>query len=145
VAAVRGKLMNRHPTQAPGLRILVVDQDAADRTQLMLGLEADGHHVVGHGNIYDAQAEASWHAFDLVFVDLRSGNGERAGGKDVIARLRDESPGTRVIVIGAHDSPLDGLRGDALTASRGAADYLAKPFTTAQVQSLTRRVAELRL
>ena len=45
----------------------------------MLGLEADGHQVVGHGNIYDAQAEASWQAFDLVFLDLHGGKSQDKG------------------------------------------------------------------
>src|SRR6266446_2832991 len=98
-------IMNRPPThlsQPSPLRILVVDEDAEARTQLMLCLEADGHHAVGHGNVYDPLAEASWQAFDVAFVDLRPGNA--GNGRDVIARLHEESPQTRVIVIGENGS-----------------------------------------
>jgi NtrC-family two-component system response regulator AlgB len=124
--------MNRSATPATSpLRILVADEDAAARTQLMLCLEADGHHTVGHGNIYDALAEASWQAFDLVFVDPHAGNGHGPANAEALARLREECPGTRVILLGA--------------SAIAGADSLPKPLLPAQAQSLARGVAEFRL
>jgi NtrC-family two-component system response regulator AlgB len=124
--------MNRpfNPTTPP-LRILVADEDSSLRTQMALALEAEGHHVAGYGNIYDALAEASWQAFDLIFVDLRANAGNGHG--DVLARLAEECPGSRVVVMGTASS------------AAGATEFLAKPFVPGQVQSVARRAADARL
>jgi two-component system, NtrC family, response regulator AlgB len=119
------------------LRILIVDDEANIRIQLSLFLEASGHHVVAHGNIHDALAEASWQVFDLVFLDLRLGTDN---GLDFIPRLLAENPWTRVVVITAYasvDTAVEAMK-------RGASDYLAKPFTPAQVDFVTRKVVERR-
>jgi two-component system, NtrC family, response regulator AlgB len=122
--------MNRsaNPTTPP-LSILVADDDAAARTSLMLVLEQNGHQVVGTGNVYDALAEASWRAFDLIFL----GSGSQA---DALTRLREECPGSRLVLVGTSPSA---------ASANGAADYLTKPLSPAHVQSLARRVAEARL
>ena len=120
------------------LRILVIDDESNIRIQLSLCLEAAGHHVVGHGNIHDALAEASWQVFDLVFLDLRLGTDN---GLDFISRLLAENPWARVVVITAYasvDTAVEAMK-------RGASDYLAKPFTPAQVDFVTRKVAERRM
>jgi two-component system, NtrC family, response regulator AlgB len=120
------------------LRILVVDDEANIRTQLSLFLEADGHRVVAHGSIHEALVEASWQAFDLVFLDLRLG---LDNGLDFIPRLLAESPWAKIVVITAYasiDTAVESMK-------RGAADYLAKPFSPAQVRLLTQKVAQRRL
>jgi NtrC-family two-component system response regulator AlgB len=122
----------------PSLRILVIDDEPNIRIQLSLCLEAAGHKVVGHGNIHDALAEASWQVFDLVFLDLRLGTDN---GLDFIPRLLTENPWTKVVVITAYasvDTAIEAMK-------RGATDYLPKPFTPAQVLFVTRKVAERRL
>ena len=128
-----------HPA-APNLslRILVVDDELNIRTQLSLFLEADGHHVVTHGSIHEALVEASWQAFDLVFLDVRLG---LENGLDFIPRLLAESPWAKVVVITAYasiDTAVESMK-------RGAADYLPKPFSPAQVRLVTQKIAERRL
>ena len=121
--------MNRpasNPSTAP-LRVLVADEDSAARTALMLCLKEDGHHVVGHGNVYDALAEASWQAFDLVFIAPN-------GHPDALARLGQECPGTRVVLLAAGPSQ-----------NGGCGDYLSKPISPQQAQALVRRVADMQL
>jgi len=120
------------------LRILIIDDESNIRIQLSLCLKAAGHHVVGHGNIHDALAEVSWQVFDLIFLDLRLGTDN---GLDFIPRLMAENPWTSVVVITAYasvDTAVEAMK-------RGACDYLAKPFTPAQVDFVTRKVAERRL
>jgi len=126
------------PAPLGRLRILIIDDEANIRLQLALCLEADGHHVVAHGNIHDAMAEASWQVFDLIYLDLRLG---MDNGLDFIPRLLAESVWAKVIVITAYasvDTAVEAMK-------RGASDYLAKPFTPAQVRLVTRKVAERRL
>ena len=134
--------MNRSTAPTSRLRILIADEDAAVRTQLALSLEADGHHVVGHGNLYDALAEASWQAFDLIFIDPHRGAGGGGGGggngsghDDALTRLHAECPDARVVLT----SSTSNLAADARD------EHLPKPFSPAQAQAVARRVTELRL
>jgi NtrC-family two-component system response regulator AlgB len=129
--------MAEDPAALGRLRILIIDDEANIRLQLALCLEAENHHVVSHGNIHDAMADASWQVFDLIFLDLRLG---LDNGLDFIARLLAESPWAKLIVITAYasvDTAVEAMK-------RGAADYLAKPFTPAQVRLVTQKVSERR-
>lgn len=124
-------------TARPTLRILIVDDEANLRRTLAISLQADGHEVVAVGNPIDALDEVSRGSFDVAFVDLRLGVDS---GLDLIPKIRADSPWTDVVVITAHgsiDTAVDAMR-------RGAADFLTKPFTPAQVRMLTERVADRR-
>ena len=119
------------------LSVLVVDDEINVRKTLAMSLEADGHAVVAVSNAADAVAEAGRQAFDVAFVDLRLGNTQ---GVDLIPDLLAQSPWTRVVVITAHGS----IDSAVETMRRGAADYLTKPFTPAQVRLVVERVARVR-
>jgi NtrC-family two-component system response regulator AlgB len=119
------------------LSILVIDDEINIRKTLAICLEDDHHHVTAVSNPADALAESARRAFDLAFVDLRLG-AER--GLDLIPQLLAQSPWLKIVVITAYAS-ID----TAIQAMRaGAADYLPKPFTPAQVKLVTRRIADLR-
>ncbi len=121
----------------PALNVLIVDDEANIRRTLAIALEIDGHRTVAVGNPDDALAEAARASFDLAFVDLRIG---AASGLDLILRLRAQSPWTMLIVITAHGT----IESAVEAMKRGAADYLTKPFTPAQVTAITRRLVERR-
>ena len=104
---------------------------------MAIGLEAEGHAVVAVSNAADAVAEAARRPFDLAFVDLRLG---ATLGSDLIPELLAQSPWTRVVIITAHGSIDTAVE----TMRRGAADYLTKPFTPAQVRLVVERVARMR-
>ncbi len=132
--------MSDVPTEAPAadrLSVLVVDDERAIRKTLAIGLEADGHRVVAVSNAADAVAEAARRAFDLAFVDLRLG---ATSGADLIPELLGQSPWTRVVIITAHGS----IDAAVETIRRGAADFLTKPFTPAQIRLVVGRVAQMR-
>jgi two-component system, NtrC family, response regulator AlgB len=119
------------------LNVLVVDDETNIRKTLAMSLELDGHHVVAVSNAGDAIAEAARQSFDLAFVDLRLG---ATLGLDLIPDLLGQSPWMRVVIITAHGS----IDSAVETMRRGAADYLTKPFTPAQVKLVVERVARLR-
>jgi NtrC-family two-component system response regulator AlgB len=119
------------------LRILVIDDELNIRKTLAIGLEAEGHRVVAVSNARDAVDEASRQRFDLAFADLRLGS---ESGLDLIPELRAQSPWMPVVIITAHGS----IDSAVETMKRGAADYLTKPFTPAQVRLVTERVSQLR-
>jgi two-component system, NtrC family, response regulator AlgB len=130
-----------YPSDAPAggqrLQILVVDDEANIRRTLAVCLETEGHHVVGVSNIADAMAEAARRSFDLAFIDLRLGTDD---GLDLIPALQSKSPWLKIIVITAYasiDTAVEAIR-------RGAADYIPKPFTPAQISLAVRKVFEMR-
>ena len=128
--------MNRH-TLMNELKILIVDDETNIRKTLSYCLAAEGHTVIAVSNPADAMEESRLRVFDMAFVDLRLGD---ADGMDLIPALLADSPWIKVVVITAHasiESVVEAMR-------RGAADYLAKPFTPAQVKFLTNRIARIR-
>ncbi|WP_417910340.1 sigma-54-dependent transcriptional regulator [Candidatus Electronema sp. PJ] len=128
--------MNDHQPKQP-LNVLIIDDEVNIRKTLALCLEARGHRTAAVSNPKDALAEAGRRVFDLAFVDLRSGT---QNGLDLIPSLLGECPWLKIVVITAYasiDTSVEAMR-------RGAADYLPKPFTPAQVELVTERAAQLR-
>jgi NtrC-family two-component system response regulator AlgB len=119
------------------LNILVVDDEANIRKTLAICLETAGHRVVSVNNPTDALAEAARQSFDLALVDIRLGN---ATGMDLVPKLLANSPWMRIVVMTAYatvDYAVEAMK-------RGASDFLTKPFTPAQVELVTSRVAKMR-
>ena len=119
------------------MNILVVDDEINIRKMLTSFLETEGHEVVAVSNFKDAAAEASRRSFDLAFVDLRLGTDD---GLDLIPALLAAAPGLKIVVITAYasiDTAVEAMR-------RGAADYVPKPFTPAQIELAVRKVFEMR-
>ncbi len=128
--------MPEHNTQAGSLNILVVDDEANIRKVLSVSLEVEGHTITAVGNFQDALAEAAQHSFDLAFVDLRLGT---ADGLDLIPLLLASTPWLKIVVITAYSSVETAVE----AMRRGAADYIPKPFTPAQVSLVLRKLTGL--
>jgi NtrC-family two-component system response regulator AlgB len=126
-----------HPISFTPLNILVVDDETNIRKTLATSLETDGHRVVAVSNAQDAIDQAARQSFDLGFVDLRLGP---TLGLDLIQDLHAQSPWMRIVIITAHGTIDTAVE----TMKRGAADFLTKPFTPAQVRLVTERVAQTR-
>jgi len=119
------------------LNILVVDDELNIRKTLSVCLETEGHNVVAVSNYRDALSENSRRSFDVAFVDLRLGTDS---GLDLIPAMLAGAPWLKIIVITAYasiDTAVEAIK-------RGAADYIPKPFTPAQVKLAVQKVAELR-
>jgi two-component system, NtrC family, response regulator AlgB len=138
-APITNQPMADVPPSSP-LQILIVDDEINIRKTLAIGLEVMGHQVVAVSNAADAVAEAARRSFDLAFVDLKLGSGTTPSGMDLIPELLAQSPWMRIVIITAHGS----IDSAVETMKRGASDYLTKPFTPAQVQLVTERVAKMR-
>jgi len=119
-----------------GLNILVVDDEANIRKTLTICLETAGHRVTAVSNAEDALAEASRRSFNIAFVDIRLGT---TSGLDLISPLLSTSPWIKVIMITAYasiDTAVEAVK-------RGAADYIPKPFTPAQIILAVQKVFEV--
>ncbi|MGC4122325.1 MAG: sigma-54 dependent transcriptional regulator [Myxococcales bacterium] len=118
-----------------GLRALVVDDEKNIRTTLAICLEGLGCEAKAVGSGEAALVAQQVRAFDLAFVDLRLGT---ESGLDLIPKLLESSPQLAIVVITAYatiDSAVQAIK-------RGAWDYLAKPFTPAQIRLLVDRCAQ---
>ena len=126
--------MPEHNAPAGSLNILVVDDEANIRKVLSVSLEVEGHTVAAVSNLQDAVAEAAQRSFDVAFVDLRLGT---ADGLDLIPLLLATTPWLKIVVITAYSSVETAVE----AMRRGAADYIPKPFTPAQVNLALRKLA----
>ncbi len=125
------------PAVNPSLQILVVDDEVNIRKTLSVCLETEGHVVTAVSNFKDALAEASGRSFDLAFVDLRLGTDD---GLNLIPAMLAATPWLKIIVITAYasiDTAVEAMK-------RGAADYIPKPFTPAQISLAVNKVFEVR-
>jgi NtrC-family two-component system response regulator AlgB len=119
------------------LKILVIDDEPGIRRTLKIALEDAGHAVTTATDPDSALATIGADVFDLVFLDLRLG---QASGMDLLPKLLESAPWTRVVVITAYGT----LEMAVEAMRRGAWDFLAKPFTPEQVRLVASRAGEIR-
>ena len=118
--------------------ILVVDDDAALRTELIEQLLADSEFAPeAAGSIAEASArlEVADTRFDALLLDVGLPDGD---GRDFCKRLRDEGVKIPIIMLTGSADENDIVRG----LDSGANDYIAKPFRLNEL--LARLRAQLR-
>jgi len=124
-------------SDAPGHRVLVVDDDRAVRESLRRSLEFNGYDVSLASDGAEALASIGRSAPDAVVMDVMM---PRLDGIEATRALRDAGNDLPILVLTARDSVGD--RVDGLDA--GADDYLTKPFALeellARLRALLRRV-----
>jgi class 3 adenylate cyclase len=111
------------PEAALSSRVLVVDDNAANRDVLARRLTREGHQVVSAANGASALELVATEEFDLVLLDLIM---PEMNGFEVLRRLKatEHTSHVPVIVISA----LDELDSVVRCIESGAEDYLTKPF-----------------
>ena len=127
------------PALAPHLNIVALDDDDDFRQYLSGILETDGHEL---------RAVATPDAFftaceerlpDIVLLDIKMG---RYSGEDVLVQIRNRWPKLGVVVVTGYPS----LEGTRQTFKQDAFDYLAKPFSLAELRrTLAQAAASLGL
>jgi NtrC-family two-component system response regulator AlgB len=118
------------------LDILLVDDEPNIRRTMTLHLEGRGHRVRAAASAGEAAAVVGERSFDVAFVDLRLGT---ESGLDLLPRLAAAAPELKIVVITAYasvETAVEAMR-------RGAADYLPKPFTPAQIDLTLEKVMAL--
>lgn len=119
------------------MRVLVVDDEENIRKMLRTALDAIGCEVEQAGTIAEAIRLVDRRPFDVAFVDVRLGN---ESGFDLLEALPERRPRIAIVLITAFasvDYAVEAMR-------RGAADFLAKPFTPPQVRGVIERVKRSR-
>ena len=131
------------------LRILVVEDEAAIRTGLIDVLVYHGYDADGVADGRDGLQRASTGKYDLIVLDVML---PTLSGFDICEAIRRQDRDQPIIMLTARVSDDDIVRGLSL----GADDYVAKPFSIAQLllrieavlrrsRSVIERVAHIRL
>jgi len=114
-------------------RVLVVDDEKNIRATLVMCLEGMGCTVTAVGSGEGALAALERSVFDLAFLDLRLGDED---GLALLPRMLLARPGLAVIVVTAYATIDTAVQAMKL----GAVDYVAKPFTPAQIRHVVDQV-----
>jgi NtrC-family two-component system response regulator AlgB len=115
------------------LDVLLVDDEKNIRATLRMCLEGFGCRVTEAQSAKQATDASAGHSFDLAFLDLRLGD---ASGLDLIPVLLATHPALDIVMITAYatiDTAVEAI-------SRGARDYVPKPFTPAQIRQIVERL-----
>ncbi len=125
--------------------VLVVEDDERTRAFLCEQLAADGYRVAGAAGVGEGLRAIEVRGPDLVLLDLALADGhglellDRVRAADGVASRVD--PDTPVVVLTGRSGEADRVRG----LSRGADDYVCKPFSYAEllarVHSVLRRAS----
>src|SRR5262249_22989664 len=124
------------PTAADPARVLVVDDEESIRQLVSTVLRYEGFEVETAAD--GRAAVKSAHSFrpDIVVLDVMLPD---LDGFEVYRRMAEDGSRTPVLFLTARDRPEDRVRGP----TRGADDYVAKPFSleelVARVRAILRR------
>ncbi|TFH88457.1 response regulator [Billgrantia azerbaijanica] len=113
------------------MRLLVVEDDPLIARSLDSALTPLGNTVEIFSRGAEARAALRHDAFDLILLDLGLPDGDGLG---LLAELRERGDTTPVLILTARDGVDDRVRGLDL----GADDYLAKPFSLAELEARVR-------
>jgi two-component system, NtrC family, response regulator HydG len=116
-------------------RLLVVDDTPTALEILSRTLRAGGHEVVTAASVAEAVRALEDGAFDLVLTDYRMPG---ASGMDLVRHVRENLPGTGVVMVTGYGS----IQGAVSAVKLGADEYLAKPFTDEELEASVRRALD---
>jgi DNA-binding NtrC family response regulator len=117
--------------------ILIADDERSIRLMLETGLTLNGFRVTSVRNGREALNAASAGKFDAVLSDIYMPD---LGGLDLVDALRALDPNLPIVLMTAQGSLQVAV--DAVT--RGASDFIGKPFDISAVVELLRRLLEAR-
>lgn len=115
--------------------VLVVDDEEMARTNIEHVMRKEGHAVEIAANGKEALEKLAGREFNLVITDLKM---EKMDGIQLIESIKHISPLTDVIMVTGHatvDSAVNAL-------TKGAADYLTKPFKLDELRNTVKRILE---
>ncbi len=111
------------------VKVLIVD-DEIDICYLLSGMLRQRDLRTSYVNtIFDAQIALREDTPSVLFLDNHLPDGY---GLDFIRYVKTAYPGTRIVMITAHDSPEERKKAN----SQGVDYFLSKPFTKGQINSI---------
>jgi DNA-binding NtrC family response regulator len=121
--------------QSGSKNILVVDDDMSVRTIFSSILRREGYRVTTAKDGYEAIKAVNQESFNLALVDLKMPG---LDGIQVLEKIKSTRPQTRVIIYSGFGSVED----ETEAISKGAIDYLTKPFSANKLKVRVKRALE---
>jgi two-component system response regulator AtoC len=119
------------------VQVLVADDEALIRQSIRTTLAREGFEVTAAASGAEAWARFQEDRPDVVLLDLVLGD---ADGIEILRRMRQEAPDTKIILISAH-----GSIESAVTAMKlGGYDFIKKPFELDEIVAAVRNAARTR-
>lgn len=116
-------------------KILVVDDSTATLEVVQRNLTSGGYNVYTATGVSEAIEILDNMELDLVITDLKM---PRISGLDLVRHIRENFRNTEVMMITGYPS----VEGAVEAVKTGAEEFLAKPFTDAELLSAVKRVLE---
>ena len=119
------------------MQVLIIDDEANIRKTTAVVVDAMGHDSLCVENRATALRELSEAHWDVAFLDLKLG---AESGLDLLPEMLKLNPKLDVCVFTAYasiETAVEAMR-------RGAADYIAKPFTPEQIRQVLARMVKTR-
>ncbi len=116
-------------------RILLVDDSPSTLEVLERNLASQGFSILTAGSVAQAIQILDANAIDLVITDLRMPG---ASGVDLVRHVRENFKETEIMIITGYPT----VQSAVAAVKTGAEDYLAKPFTDAELFSSVQRILE---
>jgi DNA-binding NtrC family response regulator len=125
------------PSSAPPPHVLVVDDEEMMRAMLARELPRLGFHVTTAGSGEEGIERAQSEDFSVAVVDILMPGMD---GVETLKRLRQETPGTEVVLLTGHGT----IEGAVAGMRAGAYDYLTKPCRLSELSAVLWRAVEHR-
>lgn len=123
------------PAENAWIRVLVVDDNQDVREMLEMSLRDNGFTVVGSAaSGAEAMVLAEEREADIILLDLHLPD---VGGLDIVAQLRQISPGTKIVILSAISATMMTERAIAV----GAAGFIDKGVSLRSISLHLDRVA----
>ncbi len=112
--------------------VLAVDDSTETLELLKRRLESRGHRVAAAASVDEAVEALERRPFDVVITDLKMPG---RSGMELVHHVRDRHPGTVIVMITGYAT----IQGAVDAVKAGAQEYLAKPFTNAELHEVIDR------
>lgn len=119
------------------MRLLIIEDEADILRAVSRGLRKCGYAVDTAEDGLDGLELCALNQYDLIILDL---NLPGMDGMEVLKKLREEDPETKVLILSARYSVEDKVLG----LDEGANDYLVKPFHFAELEARVRALLSRR-
>jgi two-component system response regulator HydG len=127
--------MDRAKLMDPQIRVLVVDDDEPHAQAVAESLNRVGYACTVATTGREALREIEEHDFDIILTDLIM---DGVGGLEILARAKQESPETEVVILTGHSTVQTAVK--AMQA--GAATYLTKPLDINELRTVADKVSQ---
>ncbi|HNW59186.1 MAG TPA: sigma-54 dependent transcriptional regulator [bacterium] len=118
------------------VKILLVDDEADTLQALQLGLEDEAYAIFTAASRNEGLNRIKSEELDIVITDLKLKDGS---GLDLLAYLQEQQPQVPVIIMTAYGS----IESTKVALRSGAYDYLAKPFSLADLKRIIAKLVEV--